>query len=165
MFNRIIISCIGGFISVYCAVVALLTFFQINFATYHFPGVLNAGFASMYGILSPIGLTGVLGGINRKRNLIKGFLFQYWISSILMIGLSVTDILLFDQYHKFALDKCSSSLSIKERKNSQAICNNRLRNNEKITFIAAYIQGGVLVFMGIVLLYCGYKELKEIKFD
>ncbi|CAJ0823989.1 8508_t:CDS:2, partial [Entrophospora sp. SA101] len=134
-------------------------------ATYHLQKIYTVGFAAVYAILAPFGIAGIIGGLNRKKALIKGFMIQYWIATIAFVGLSVGLITMAGSSKRDTFIKCKGEFPPNSEEDVRQICINRVLEFENITKIASYVQGGVLVFFGIFVTIFGVREFMDIKMD
>lgn len=77
----------------------------------------------------------------------------YWLAAAVMIGISVANLLLFKhpRFNSNAMRKCQSSFFGQERVNPGGLCNAKVQSAEKAAFIAAIVQGCLLVNINLIL--------------
>ncbi|RIA85017.1 hypothetical protein C1645_782812 [Glomus cerebriforme] len=64
MLGRVVIIIIGAGFASYCVITAFLTFFGKNPATLHLTRIFLIGYAAISAVLTPFGISGVIGGIS-----------------------------------------------------------------------------------------------------
>jgi hypothetical protein len=95
--------------------------------------------------------------------LIRGFIIQYWISTLAFIALSVGLAIMAPRNRRDTFNKCKAEFPVNA--DVKNICINRVSELENIIKIASFVQGGVLVAIGIIVLIFGIREFKDIKMD
>jgi len=164
MFKRLIIIFSGAGFASYCIIIAFLTFFGKNPATLHLTKNFQIGYAAVNAVLTPFGISGVIGGFSRKKALIRAFVtFQWWLATFVVIGLNVFNIILAKKDKGDFIRRCQSDLAKGQPESDfLAQCTALADNSEKAAFLAACIQGGIMLFLGIVLLIVGMREYSSI---
>ncbi|CAB5210889.1 unnamed protein product [Rhizophagus irregularis] len=167
MLGRVIIIVIGAGFASYCVIAAFLTIFGINPATLHLTKFFLIGYAAINGVLTPFGISGVLGGISRKKTLIRAFTtFQWWLATFILIGLNVFNIILAKRGKGDFIRRCQINLAKGQPEpNFLARCTAIADDAERATFIATCAQGGIMLFLGIVLLIVGTREYSNISLE
>ncbi|CAG8593301.1 8092_t:CDS:2 [Paraglomus occultum] len=164
MSGRIIVATIGVAFSLYCIFVAVVTFLGKNVATLHLnSSYYKLAFAALYAVLSPFGLSGILGALHRKKSLIRGFLWQYWVGTLLICGANAISVIYSHAKQKAIFRDCEGDNFFDP--NVAIDCVAFVRSAQKNAFIAAIAQGSAMVLIGLVLLIVGGREFHDIKID
>uniref|UniRef100_A0A1D1YFQ7 Mediator of RNA polymerase II transcription subunit 12 n=1 Tax=Anthurium amnicola TaxID=1678845 RepID=A0A1D1YFQ7_9ARAE len=164
MSGRIVVATIGIAYSLYCIFVAIVTFLGKNVATLHLnSSYYKLAFAALYAVLSPFGLSGILGAIHRRKNLIKGFLWQYWVGTLLISGANVANVIYTHAKGREIFRECGSERLFDP--SAVPDCNEFVRSVRKSAFIAAIAQGSAMILIGLLLLIVGGREFNDIKID
>ncbi|CAG8660144.1 29363_t:CDS:2, partial [Racocetra persica] len=133
-------------------------------AVFHLVNFFLIGFAAIYGVLTPFGISGIIGGYNRKKSLLRSFIIQYWLASAILIGISVANIFLAQNFRNDTIRKCQSERFFQNDPTSPR-CPDKVASAQNATLIFAIIQGSVLVFLGIFVLVFGIRECKDISIE
>ncbi|RIB03311.1 hypothetical protein C2G38_795831 [Gigaspora rosea] len=164
MSARVILIGIGALFSIYCIVVVILTLLGLNFAVFHLTNFFLVGFAAIYGVLTPFGIAGIIGGYNRKKSLLRSFIIQYWLASLILIGISVVNIFLAQSFRNNTIRRCQSDRFFQTNSGLPS-CLNKVSSAQRATLIFAIIQGSLLIFLGIFVLVFGTRECKDISIE
>ncbi|CAG8559473.1 57_t:CDS:2 [Paraglomus brasilianum] len=164
MSGRIVVATIGIAYLLYCIFVAIVTFLGKNVATLHLnSSYYKLAFAALYAVLSPFGLSGILGAIHRRKNLIKGFLWQYWVGTLLISGANAANVIYTHAKGRDIFRECGSERLFDP--SAVPDCNEFVRTVRKNAFIAAIAQGSAMILIGLLLLIVGGREFNDIKID
>ncbi|CAG8609218.1 6801_t:CDS:2 [Dentiscutata erythropus] len=161
MAARVILIGIGALFSIYCISVVILTFLGLNFAVFHLTNFFLVGFAAIYGVLTPFGISGIIGGYNRKKALLRSFIIQFWLASLILIGISVVSIFLAQSFRNDTIRRCQSDLFFQNNPKSTS-CSDKVSSAQRATLIFAIVQGSILILFGIFVLIFGIRECKDI---
>jgi len=167
MLGRVIIAIIGAGFAIYCVITAFLTYFEKNPATLHLTNFYLVGYAAINAVLTPFGLSGIVGGLSRKKSLIKAFTrFQWWLATCILVGLSVFNVILSKNGKKDFIRRCQISFAkIQPESDFLARCTAMVNDAEKATFIAACSQGGIMIILGIILVIIGTRVYSSISLE
>ncbi|CAI2183492.1 8967_t:CDS:2 [Funneliformis geosporum] len=169
MLGRVVISIIGAGFAVYCVVTAFLTYFEKNPATLHLTNFYLVGYAAINAVFTPFGISGVVGGLSRKKSLIKAFTrFQWWLATFILTGLNVFNVILSrnENNKKGFIGRCQSNFAKGQPETDfLARCKIKVEDAEQATFIAACSQGGIMLFLGVILLIVGTREYNSISLE
>lgn len=169
MLGRVVITIIGAGFAVYCIVTAFLTYFEKNPATLHLKNFYLVGYAAINAVFTPFGISGVVGGLSRKKSLIKAFTrFQWWLATFILIGLSVFNVILSrnENNKKDFIGRCQRNFAKGQPEtNFLGRCKIIVEDAEQATFIAACSEGGIMLFLGVILLIVGTREYSSISLE
>ncbi|CAI2183511.1 11498_t:CDS:2, partial [Funneliformis geosporum] len=156
-------------LQVYCVVTAFLTYFEKNPATLHLTNFYLVGYAAINAVFTPFGISGVVGGLSRKKSLIKAFTrFQWWLATFILTGLNVFNVILSrnENNKKGFIGRCQSNFAKGQPETDfLARCKIKVEDAEQATFIAACSQGGIMLFLGVILLIVGTREYNSISLE
>ncbi|GBB99600.1 hypothetical protein RclHR1_03580007 [Rhizophagus clarus] len=167
MLGRVIIIVIGGGFASYCVITAFLTFFGKNPATLHLTKFFLFGYAAINAVLTPFGISGVLGAYSRKKTLVRAFTtFQWWLATFILIGLNIFNIVLSKRGKGDFILRCQNNLAKGQPDvDFSARCTAIADDAERATFIATCAIGGIMLFLGILLLIVGTREYSNISLE
>jgi len=163
MFKRIIIISVGATFAIFCVINAFITLFERNPATLHLTKILQIGYAAINVALTPFGIAGIIGGYARKKSLIRAFItYQWWLATFIVIGINVFNIALARNKGDF-IRRCQNDLAkVQPNSDFSARCSAIADGAESAAFIDACLQGGIMLFLGILLLIVGLRECNSI---
>jgi hypothetical protein len=168
MSKRIVVATIGVTFSLFCIFAVIVTSLGKNVVvslvatSRSNPSYYKLGFATLYGTLTPFGLSGLLGAVNRKKALIRGFIWQYWLATVIIIGANCGGYLFAHTNEGDMLRTCQNqNLDVEP----PVDCLGLMRKAQLNALIAIIAQGATLILVGLVLLIVGRREFKDIQFD
>ncbi|CAG8640041.1 4550_t:CDS:2, partial [Funneliformis caledonium] len=138
-------------------------------ATLHLKNFYLVGYAAINAVFTPFGISGVVGGLSRKKSLIKAFTrFQWWLATFILIGLSVFNVILSrnENNKKDFIGRCQRNFAKGQPEtNFLGRCKIIVEDAEQATFIAACSEGGIMLFLGVILLIVGTREYSSISLE
>jgi hypothetical protein len=163
---RYIVFVVSTLYSIWCVLVAALTLAGKNVATGHLLSLYPLAYAAIYLVLSPFGLSGILGALNRKKSLIKGFIFQYWIGVILLTAMNCVSVYWAHNMATSANRQCQNNIQwIQSPNASLKSCTYFIKTAQLASLIFTSVQGGIMLIFGILLTIYGLREAEDIKLD
>lgn len=166
MAARYIVLVISALYSIWCVLVAALTLAGKNVATVHLLSLYPLAYAAIYLVLSPFGLSGILGALNRKKSLIKGFIFQYWIAVILLTAMNCVSVYWAHQMATSSNRQCQNQIQwIADPTASLKSCTKFIKTAQLTSLIFTCVQGGVMFIFGILLTIYSLREAEDIRLD
>ncbi|CAG8675620.1 16798_t:CDS:2 [Cetraspora pellucida] len=133
-------------------------------AVLHLVNFFLVGFGAIYGVLTPFGISGIIGGYNRKKSLLRSFIIQYWLASAILIGISVANIFLAQNFRNDTIRKCQSDRFFQNDLTLPS-CSDKVSSAQNATLIFAIVQGSLLAFFGILVLVFGIRLCKDISIE
>jgi len=129
----------------------------------HLTKILQIGYAAINLALTPFGIAGIIGGYARKKSLIRAFItYQWWLATFIVIGINVFNIAFARNKGDF-IRRCQNDLAkVQPNSDFSARCSAIANGAESAAFIDACLQGGIMLFLGVLLLIVGLRECNSI---
>ncbi|KAG9298827.1 hypothetical protein G9A89_015848 [Geosiphon pyriformis] len=143
----------------WCTLISVRTFLKNNEVVYHLSGFYLLVYAAIYTIFAPFGVAGILGALHRKKTLIRGFLYQYWVGLILFTAINIVNVLLAHKWEQ------KTRLSCQQDNHSDAFCAKKVKDTQLASLVFTSMQSITMGICGIILLICGRREFQDIKID